>query len=222
MLKLIFENGEWKGFEAPEKPHFKQPLADTLEYLKAYAEARANAMKVLNPEIVEAFTETKEWTINKLKQQGEEYDWTGSYELKQSMYFRPGMNHEFLIPEGYVLSLPSNSAIGYSKGSEGDPAIVVKWLIEGIPGQPFLKEGSEVPKLSKERVKEIEDGVNWYRGETKEETQDELWKELQSVFVRTTFLTYDKNMEELKAKYILTRRSQTSTQNEGSSNPDNT
>src|SRR5687767_4289181 len=100
MLKLIFENGEWKGFEAPEKPekveelHTKGGLhvyvggdvfgheKQLKKWEKAYAEARANAMKVLNPEIMDDFQ--FELTLPKHNDgvEGKGYDWPGSYEIK--------------------------------------------------------------------------------------------------------------------------------------------
>jgi hypothetical protein len=58
----------------------------------------------------------------------------------------------------------------------------------------------EVPKLSKERVNEIQRGSDEWRGKEEdqdEETEAELWEE---------FVHEDMTIEELKAKYILTRR----------------
>jgi hypothetical protein len=81
MSKLIlhFVNGEWKGFEAPEENLsdivFEQQRGKKKKWLDdEWKKARANALKVLNPEIAKS-------AMIGPPLEGQEYDWTGSYEI---------------------------------------------------------------------------------------------------------------------------------------------
>jgi hypothetical protein len=95
MLKIFYRDSKWKGFETPAKPEFKGDYflhyGPQKKYEADYAEARANALEVLNPEIL------KQVGYLDLDHKDGEFDWSGTWS-----YSRPKLADHFII-----LSLPS-------------------------------------------------------------------------------------------------------------------
>lgn len=87
MKKIFYDQGKWRVFEAPEKPETVYFVADPegwIKYHEAYAEAKANALEVGNPEeldkvnLVECpIVETKPEVI---------LQWPGSAVIKDGKY----------------------------------------------------------------------------------------------------------------------------------------
>jgi hypothetical protein len=87
MEKKIFYDGKiWKGFEAPEKPaKIVGSPARWIEYHQAYAEAKRNALPIINPEFLDTLIDTLPFPTNRiirLRKENEEFVWPGSWEVK--------------------------------------------------------------------------------------------------------------------------------------------
>lgn len=98
MKKIFFENGVWKGFEAPEVPHVQvsanKEAIVMRNYEKAYAAARAAALPILNSEIIT--TDQVPGEPGKPYSSNNDYDWPGEW-----------MVDKCWDPSGIVLSLPA-------------------------------------------------------------------------------------------------------------------
>lgn len=126
-MKIIFYTGTgFKGFEAPEHPtgYKLVPEIYLQEYKQAYAEAKRNALPILNPEIIQQGSGLK-IELNLLDynpKTGIDYDWPGSFSIeKRSWINNNGIKHEG--EESIILSIPNtvkpeNSAHSFSEGSE--------------------------------------------------------------------------------------------------------
>lgn len=91
MIKLFYSPPKWKAFIAPEyiddMYHVENCLND-----KAYAEAKANALEVGNPQMIrhcffEGLFKKLGTMPEKFKmEEGKEYDWIGSAVIKDGKY----------------------------------------------------------------------------------------------------------------------------------------
>lgn len=143
-MKIIFWNGtELKGFEAPEKEKFmyihdlvtNETTLDFTEYKKAYAEAKRNALPILNPEDISKLP--MELQFGKIVPD-RDYNWPGEWEVVQYTCNHTKGKKEIECPRSQIefpdccgkqesviiLSLPNqpvkseNSAHGFSEGSD--------------------------------------------------------------------------------------------------------
>lgn len=115
-LTIYFENGVWKGFEAPEKPDYQNcetRLSDACdvrfsccksEYNQAYAAAHADALPILNAEMIQGGEEVidGEWQC---EVQSKDYVWPGTWEVKMDV--KQMSIGQIGVPIGIVLSLPA-------------------------------------------------------------------------------------------------------------------
>lgn len=80
-LKLFYSPPKWKAFIAPEKPELGRYYTVALRaYEKAYAEAKANALEVGNPELIQ---HEYDRCLDIIKV---EYEWLGSAVIKDGKY----------------------------------------------------------------------------------------------------------------------------------------
>jgi hypothetical protein len=107
-MKVIFYTGtEWKGFEAPKKPnnYTYHSEVDDIKYNKAYAEAKRNALTVLNKEVIQQAIVYKNG-LNDTPIADYDYDWPGELEVKNN--YTPSLGFGTLQESyGIVLSLPN-------------------------------------------------------------------------------------------------------------------
>jgi len=105
MEKRIFYDGIWKGFEAPEEPTNDEQIAD---YKMIYAEAKRNALQIINPEIIqesEQFPYDVYKIINDIADP-HDYVWPGAWEVDYKWEGSEYSEKETNRPSGYFLSLP--------------------------------------------------------------------------------------------------------------------
>jgi hypothetical protein len=114
MNKTYFK-GEWFAYEAPEKPQAFGPSEEGVELMKQYKinlqQAKANALPVLNPEIlnklpIPAQNHLPDTTDKIFPQEGVEYDWPGTMKKQKFPFLDGGWK------DGYILSLPETPASG--------------------------------------------------------------------------------------------------------------
>lgn len=95
MNKIFFNGKDWLGFIAPEKDeHIARFGSFSTAYSEAYAIARANALLILNPELIK-LPYKKDWL------EGEDYDWPGDMNLS---ILELGSTEA-----GYILTLPNSA-----------------------------------------------------------------------------------------------------------------
>jgi hypothetical protein len=111
-LKVFFSE-IWKGFEAPEKPMRGELETDYDEtrnidkYNQAYAEAKRNALPVLNEEVIQQAMIYKNG-LNDKPLNDYDYVWPGTWEVRQRSAIEMSLAGEYDKgpTHGYVLSLP--------------------------------------------------------------------------------------------------------------------
>jgi hypothetical protein len=136
-MKNIFYDGKiWKGFEAPEKPEVSKKHLHPLhwhEYEKAYAEAKRNALPVLNPEILKGISYLD------LKSYGEDYDWPGAWEVVEQYWTGIGLFKNYRIPD-YV-TIKDDSLL---KGLSNNRKVIVLSLPEPVKPESKTKTAEEI------------------------------------------------------------------------------
>jgi hypothetical protein len=111
MEKKIFysEDKVWKGFEAPEKEYYLKRFGSfSTAYAEAYAEAKRNALQIINPEIIqesEQFPYDVYKIINGISDP-QDYVWPGTWEVKTERVSNVEKGKEEDSSYGIILSLP--------------------------------------------------------------------------------------------------------------------
>jgi hypothetical protein len=132
MNKIFLKEGTWYGFIAPEEPNNDEQLHD---YKMIYKEAKAGALPILNPEIIEKSIQIFYNWVD-LKPHDEDYDWPGGMKEHEQYWTGSPLTKNSTMPEwidvgegdviikglknnrrGYILSLP-NSAKDECPGNE--------------------------------------------------------------------------------------------------------
>lgn len=194
-LRIFFREGEPFAYEMPKQWDYESggdppiiPAYVDPAYYDAVDNARANALPVLNPEILSDLGNNYVRIGNQIEvvTEGREHDWLGTFEKKSD--YTPSIGFGTLeLPKGYILSLPDTVKPDNAVGNDGfafdeNSTITPKDV-------RIIELGNENASL-KQQVEKV--------GEKLARAQDDLFVEKQLVKVKEKQRACEKESNEQK------------------------